>query len=204
VLFRSGPPCAGKTTVGEWLSPILNVPFLSMGKIYRENIHLLDPETVKKVDNGGLMSDVEVAQFLLPILGRYKQGWILDGVPRSIGQVAMMDGHFDMAFSFQVDNEEIFKRMRERMYHLRSGRSFSNFAPSKVPGLDDETGEPLAKRPDDTEEVLGRRIKIFRSDIPEIERSLGERVHRIAGADSHGNLELILSILNRWIWRERQ
>jgi adenylate kinase family enzyme len=190
-----GPPCAGKTTVGEWLSPILKIPFLSMGNIYRENKHLLDPETVNKVDNGGLMSDTEVAQFLLPILAGYKQGWILDGVPRTIGQVAMLDGQFEMAFLFQVDDEEVFKRMRERMYHLRSGRSFSTFAPSKVPGLDDETGEPLARRPDDSEEAMGRRIKIFRSSIPEIEKALGGRLHRIGGSDSYINLDMILSTL---------
>lgn len=52
--------------------------------------------------------------------------------------------------NLDVADEIILSRISDRWVHLPSGRVYNlSYNPPKVPGLDDETGEPLAKRPDD-------------------------------------------------------
>lgn len=49
-----------------------------------------------------------------------------------------------------------------RWVHLASGRVYNDtFNPPKEPGIDDVTGEPLSKRPDDTPEVFEKRLQTY-------------------------------------------
>ena len=197
-----GPPCAGKSTVGNWLSLSTGLPFLSMGNIYRDNKHLLPVDTVTRVDQGGLMSDAECMSFLLPILERLSAGgWILDGVPRTVGQAMLMRDNMDMAFSFHVDDEqELVRRMQARLFHLPSGRTYSPFAPSHTEGIDDLTGEPLSKRSDDNVEVFMKRLAGHNATIGAIEHALQPKLTVISGRDSHQNLRHIENLINGHNW----
>lgn len=192
-----GPPCAGKSTVGRWLERDTGIGFVSSGDLYRENRHALDPATVQRVDAGGLMSDEETLGFLKPALGKMPGGrWILDGVPRSIGQAALIEPEVERVFSFEVEEGELFERMRHRQLHPASGRLYSPFQPPLVHGRDDVTGEPLARRVDDTDEAFARRLAIFRSSKDAIEavfEAKGKLV-RLTAATSRENYSRIRTL----------
>ena len=60
------------------------------------------------------------------------------------------DTPLSMVLNIDVADEIILNRISDRWVHLSSGRVYNlSYNPPKVPGLDDETGEPLTKRPDD-------------------------------------------------------
>jgi len=64
--------------------------------------------------------------------------------------------------NLDVPDEIILGRISERWVHLPSGRVYNlSYNPPRVPGHDDLTGEPLAKRPDDNPQVFGRRLSQF-------------------------------------------
>jgi adenylate kinase len=72
-------------------------------------------------------------------------------------------GHkVDKVLNFNVEDSVLEERITGRWIHPGSGRSYhSKFAPPKVPGIDDISGEPLIQRKDDTAEVLKSRLDAF-------------------------------------------
>ena len=67
--------------------------------------------------------------------------------------------HIDRVFEFKVDEEMLGDRIDGRLIHKASGRSYHpKFNPPKVEGKDDETGDDLYHRPDDTREALKNRM----------------------------------------------
>ena len=147
------------------------------------------------------MSDAECMSFLLPILEKLPSGWILDGVPRTVGQAAMMRDNMDIAFSFHVgDDQELVRRMQARLFHVPSGRTYSPFAPSRIEGVDDVTGGSLTRRSDDNVEVFMKRLAGHKSTIDQIEQALLPKLTIIAGDDSHQNLRQIQNLINGHKW----
>jgi adenylate kinase len=64
--------------------------------------------------------------------------------------------------NFAIDDEVVKERIAGRWIHKASGRSYhTKFAPPKVAGKDDVTGEPLVQRPDDKAETVAARLKAF-------------------------------------------
>jgi len=104
-------------------------------------------------------------------------GFILDGFPRTVEQAKMLDemliGSGDkvsLVLALEVPDEVLTERICGRWVHKASGRSYHvKFAkPTSLPDeavpsvenmLDDETGEPLMQRADDTEEALTKRLQ---------------------------------------------
>mmetsp|Transcript_7181 Transcript_7181/g.10957 ORF Transcript_7181/g.10957 Transcript_7181/m.10957 type:complete len:232 (+) Transcript_7181:66-761(+) len=96
-----------------------------------------------------------------------KNGFILDGFPRTLGQAEALDSllqkkalTLDRVFVLKVRDEILEERITGRWIHKASGRSYhTKFAPPKQAGIDDVTGEPLMQRRDDTAEVLRSRLE---------------------------------------------
>ena len=94
------------------------------------------------------------------------QNWLLDGFPRTIGQAEALDATLNklmqplnLVINLQVPEDVILQRIMDRWIHIPSGRVYNlSYNPPRVPGLDDVTGEPLSKRPDDTPEVFKVRL----------------------------------------------
>lgn len=104
------------------------------------------------------------------------RGLLLDGFPRTVPQAESLDKmltdkgkQVDRVLEFKVDDEILTERITGRRVHPGSGRSYHvKFNPPKVEGKDDETGEDLVHRKDDTIEVLSKRLESYHSQTTPI------------------------------------
>ncbi|KOM32708.1 hypothetical protein LR48_Vigan01g226400 [Vigna angularis] len=98
-----------------------------------------------------------------------QKGFILDGFPRTVVQAQKLDEMLDKqgvkvdkVLNFAIDDAVLEERITGRWIHPSSGRTYhTKFAPPKVAGADDVTGEPLIQRKDDTAAVLKSRLEAF-------------------------------------------
>lgn len=95
-----------------------------------------------------------------------KKGLLLDGFPRTVEQAEKLDMmmkdfgmNVNKVIELKTDDKILSERITGRRLHEASGRSYHvKFNPPKVEGKDDQTGEPLIQRADDTEEALMKRL----------------------------------------------
>lgn len=90
--------------------------------------------------------------------------FLLDGFPRTAIQAGQLESFVpvNLVVSLKTPFDVVMKRIAGRWVHEPSGRVYNeSFNKPQVAGRDDVTGEPLTKRPDDTEEVYRRRYKKF-------------------------------------------
>ena len=121
-----GPPGAGKGTQAEKLIEHYNLPHLSTGNIFRENIKNETPlgKKVKSImDDGKLVPDETVVELVADELNKekYDDGVILDGFPRTVTQAKALDSFFDEndkkvdAFlNLEVPENELISRILNR------------------------------------------------------------------------------------------
>ncbi|KAI0736769.1 ADK-domain-containing protein [Fomitopsis betulina] len=181
-MLMFGKPGAGKGTLSARLTKKYDVLSLSTGDLLRQHIAertevgLMAEEIVA---TGGLLPDdmmLKAVSSQLDLL--HAKHWLLDGFPRTVGQGKLLDDHLrrkgtplTLIVNLDVPDEIILSRISDRWVHLPSGRVYSlSYNPPKVPGLDDVTGEPLIKRPDDNPAVFARRLeKFYESTSPLLE-----------------------------------
>jgi adenylate kinase len=167
-----GLPGAGKGTQAQFLIKKFRIPQISTGDMLRAAIKAGTPlglEAKEYMDRGALVPDHIVIEL---VRERVRQpdcanGFIMDGFPRTLAQAeALREAGIDIDFviEIEVSDAEILRRMSGRRVHPGSGRSYHlEYAPPKVPGKDDVTGEPLVQRPDDNEETVQKRIATYHS-----------------------------------------
>merc|ERR1719201_2283264 len=185
VMILFGPPGAGKGSQAPKIVDQLNIPQLSTGDMLRAAVAAGTEVGLKAKDvmaSGGLVSDELVVSI---IRERIKEsdcegGFILDGFPRTVEQAKMLDemltsadDKVSLVLALEVPDEVLTERICGRWVHKASGRSYHvKFAPPKSLGdqtpsvetmLDDETGEALMQRADDTEEALSKRLQGYHS-----------------------------------------
>lgn len=147
---------------------------LSTGDMLRAAVAAKSPLGVKAkdaMDKGELVSDDLVVGIMDEAMNRPKcqKGFILDGFPRTVTQAEKLDemlnrrgAQIDKVLNFAIDDSVLEERITGRWIHPSSGRSYhTKFAPPKVPGVDDVTGEPLIQRKDDNADVLRSRLDAF-------------------------------------------
>ncbi|MFP4432616.1 MAG: adenylate kinase [Spirochaetaceae bacterium] len=165
-----GPPGAGKGTMASRLAEEKGIPHISTGDIFRANINN-QTELGKKVksilDSGELVPDELTIELVKDRLAQddTKEGFILDGFPRTIPQAEALDefATIEKAILFSLNDEEIVKRLSGRRVHKPSGRTYHvEFNPPKVAGKDDVTGEELIQRDDDKEAAIKNRLSVYR------------------------------------------
>ena len=123
-LILLGAPGAGKGTQAEIISKKLNIPTISTGNILRAAVKNGTPVGLKAkeyMDAGKLVPDEVIIGVITERLQEpdCKDGYILDGVPRTIAQAEALEAagiHFDHVVSLEVSDEEVEQRMTGRAH----------------------------------------------------------------------------------------
>ena len=164
-----GPPGAGKGTIAKVAKNALNVPHISTGDLFRENIKNeteLGKEVKSILASGGLVPDSVTIKMVEERLSRddCRNGYILDGFPRTIAQAEALStmSNVEGVVNFVLSEEEIIKRLSGRRMCPSTGRTYHIiFNPPKKEGFDDETGEALVQRDDDKPEAIRHRLEVY-------------------------------------------
>ncbi|EFJ24129.1 hypothetical protein SELMODRAFT_414935 [Selaginella moellendorffii] len=173
-LILVGPPGCGKGTQSPILKEQHCLCHLATGDMLRAAVAAQTPLGLmakQTMEKGQLVSDDLVIGIIDEAIQKpsCKKGFILDGFPRTVAQAEKLDAMLskqgvkvDKVLNFEIPDSVLEERITGRWVHPPSGRSYhTKFAPPKVPGRDDVTGEPLIQRKDDTAEVLKSRLDGF-------------------------------------------
>jgi len=169
-LILMGAPGAGKGTQSEKISAKWNIPALSTGDMLRGAIREgteLGLKARSYMDAGNLVPDALVIDIIKEYIGsdKCKNGFILDGFPRSIPQAEALDAmgvNIDLVLSLEVEDEKIIERMSGRRICSGCGASYHiAYKPSKVENICDACGASLYTRSDDAAETVLKRLETY-------------------------------------------
>ena len=169
-LILLGAPGAGKGTQAEILSRELKVPTISTGNMLRAAMKHDTPlgRKVKEyMDTGKLVSDEIVIELLSERLQEpdCANGFILDGVPRTIVQAEALEQagiRFDAAVAIESSDETIIARIGGRRVCESCGASYHIVnIPPQVEGVCDKCGGQLVQRKDDAPETVRNRLQVY-------------------------------------------
>ncbi len=169
-----GPPGSGKGTITAQLERELSIPHISSGQRFRDEVKSglkLGRQLQVFIDKGDLVPDGVVLEFVERWLGALvgNEGFLLDGFPRTVNQARAFDGWLvqrrssvEVVLFFDCDLKLIEERITGRWVCPRCGRGYHvKNLPPKVSGMCDDCHVPLIQRPDDTVEVLQKRLRHY-------------------------------------------
>ena len=168
-----GAPGAGKGTQAEIISQKLGIPTISTGNILRAAVKNGTPiglEAKQFMDAGKLVPDEVIIGIIQERLAEddCKEGFILDGVPRTIAQAEALERHgirFDAVLSLEISDAVITARLTGRRTCHACGTPYHiTAAPSKVEGVCDSCGGPLVQREDDRAETVRERLAVYHEE----------------------------------------
>lgn len=173
-IIMLGAPGAGKGTQAKMIAGKYGVPHISTGDIFRANIKNGTPLGAKAkeyMDKGLLVPDELVVDL---IMDRFKEddcknGYILDGFPRTIPQAEALEKALtangdavDYAINVEVPDENIIRRMSGRRACVGCGATYHIvYNPTKEEGICDTCGGELILRDDDKPETVENRLKVY-------------------------------------------
>jgi adenylate kinase len=186
-----GAPGAGKGTQAQILKDKFNIPQISTGDMLRAAIKAntkLGLEAKQFMDSGALVPDQLIIELVKERIQNEdcKQGFLLDGFPRTIPQAEAMKQAFisiDIVIEIDVPDNVIVERLSGRRTHLASGRIYHiQNNPPKIQDKDDITGEPLVQRDDDKEETILKRLNVYHSQT----KPLVDYYSKLASSENKG------------------
>lgn len=165
-----GPPGAGKGSLAVKVAEDYKIPHISTGDIFRANIKAQTPLGVKVkaiIDSGSLVSDDLTCELVKDRLSQddCKNGFILDGFPRTIPQAEMFEKICpDVAVvNFQIADEIVIKRLSTRRVCKACGANYNVITlPPKKEGVCDKCGGEIIQRDDDKQESILHRMDVYR------------------------------------------
>lgn len=169
-LILLGAPGAGKGTQAEIVSEKYNIPTISTGNIIRaalKNGTEMGLKAKAYIENGKLVPDDVVIGIIKERLAEpdCKEGFILDGFPRTIPQAEALDDMgiaIDAALSIEVADSEIVKRMSGRRVCEKCGASYhTEFKKPAKQDVCDACGGKLVIRKDDEPATVLERLKVY-------------------------------------------
>ena len=179
-----GAPGAGKGTQAERLCKVLEIPTISTGNILRAAVKNGTPTGLKAkafMDAGKLVPDEVIIGIITERLAEddCKNGYILDGVPRTIAQAEAMEKagiNFDAVVSIEVADEVIMERMSGRRVCESCGASYHLVAvPPKVAGVCYSCGGKLVQRKDDAPETVKDRLAVYHKETEPLKDFYAQR-----------------------------
>ncbi len=169
-----GAPGAGKGTQAKKIAAKYNIPHISTGDIFRANIKAnteLGQKAKTYMDQGLLVPDELVVDLVMDRFAQddAKDGYVLDGFPRTIPQAQALDEaiskageKLDYAINVDVPDENIIHRMSGRRACVACGGTYhTKYIPTKVEGICDVCGGKLILREDDKPETVKKRLDVY-------------------------------------------
>ena len=169
-LILLGAPGAGKGTQAELLTEKLGIPSISTGNMLREamaNGSNLGKQVRSYMDSGSLVPDELILGIVAERVSQpdCKNGFILDGVPRTLAQAEALDAkgvRIDHVVSIEISDDLIVGRMSGRRVCTKCGASYHIVAnPPKQEGICDLCGEQVSIRKDAAPETVLHRLEVY-------------------------------------------
>uniref|UniRef100_A0A6B2G8N7 GTP:AMP phosphotransferase AK3, mitochondrial (Trinotate prediction) n=1 Tax=Myxobolus squamalis TaxID=59785 RepID=A0A6B2G8N7_MYXSQ len=169
-----GAPGSGKGTISKFLLKDFGFTHIAAGDILRAMLasDSLEAREFKEImSKGNLVPDEKITEIIkreIYAVEATKKSWLLDGYPRNIKQAKMLASFASttLALNIEVPFPTITERLCDRVVHEPSGRIYNmKWNRPKVEGVDDVTGEPLTRRPDDSYDVVSRRLLSYEATI---------------------------------------
>jgi adenylate kinase len=164
-----GPPGSGKGIVSQKIAPTINVIHVSVGELFRKNLKeksemgLMAKEFMEK---GELAPDDLVMEMVKQRIFQEdcKNGFILDGFPRTIPQAEILNEliNIDMVVHMNVSDDVVIARNSARVSCKECGKIYNlRSIPPKKHGICDGCNGDVIRRKDDEPEVMKKRLKIY-------------------------------------------
>ena len=173
-IIMLGAPGAGKGTQAKKIAAKYSIPHVSTGDIFRANIKNgteLGNKAKTYMDQGLLVPDELVVDLVVDRVQQddCKNGYVLDGFPRTIPQAEALDkalsaigDSVDYAINVEVPDENIIERMSGRRACVGCGATYHIvYNPTKVEGKCDTCGADLILRDDDKPETVKKRLDVY-------------------------------------------
>lgn len=172
------PPGGGKGTQAERLVKTLNIAHISTGDIFRSIVKgtykgsFPVNEILDYMNKGLLVPDDIVVKITLERLNQddCKNGFLLDGFPRTLNQAEMFDKlasdrKLDLVILLEVNEEGLIKRLTGRRSCPKCGKIYNiYYTPPKKDNICDDDGETLITRSDDTVETVKKRLDVYKNE----------------------------------------
>jgi adenylate kinase len=217
-LVLLGPPGSGKGTLAKLLSSELNISHISIGDILREEAELgtsLGKQVKPFMKKGELVPDQIILEVMKERIRRSdlktqnsccQKGFLLDGFPRTIPQALGLDDMLkssskiiDLVIKFDVSDDCVLKRLGGRLICSVCGADFNLYTkPPQKNRICDFCGSQLYQRPDDAQEVILNRLRVYKEQTLPIEEyyTAQGKLRRVnAELDPDSILKNVLNIL---------
>ncbi|MFA7662480.1 MAG: nucleoside monophosphate kinase [Patescibacteria group bacterium] len=163
-----GPPTSGKGTQAEVVAQELNLIHISTGEIFRKHVAEkteLGLQVKELIENGRLVADDLTNEVVENKLVDIRNGFILDGYPRSVAQAIALDEMTQIthAFFIKISDDEVIRRVANRRVCSVCGKlhTVSPKDTTEDKNICRECGGQLELRSDDTEKVMRQRLQEY-------------------------------------------
>ncbi|MDN3515068.1 MAG: adenylate kinase [Candidatus Brocadia sp.] len=176
-----GPPGAGKGTQAETISKEKNLSHISSGNLLREAVETGTETGIKArdyIEKGLLVPDQIVVDIIKERILKddCKDGFILDGFPRTLSQAKVLDemlkklgNKLDLVFYFAVSKESVVLRLSGRRICSICGANYHvKYVPSSKDGICDKCGGKLYQRADDKLETVLERMRVYHEQTEDL------------------------------------
>ncbi len=210
-LILLGPPGAGKGTQAARICQKYSIPHISTGDIFRRHIKEgteFGKKAQEYMNKGLLVPDnlvLEIAEARL-MEEDCKNGFLLDGFPRTVNQAEQLDRFLDernlsvdKVLNIEVDKEELMTRLIGRRVCRNCGATYHviNMPPEKE-GVCDVCGGELYQRSDDTAATVENRIEVHNAQTMSLVEHY-EKVGKIAHIDGSTGLDNVFNDIERFL-----
>jgi adenylate kinase len=203
-----GPPGGGKGTQADRVKTDARAVPVSTGDLLREHVAKKTPLGLRAQEfmtKGALVPDDLVNSILKERITQAdaRDGFILDGYPRTLGQLRSLDAllaemklPIEKWLFIDVPLSSIEERVLNRRVCRKNGHTFNTkTSPSTKGDICDKCGSELYTRPDDSREKLEKRFEAYRTDtLPVIEtlKKAGRLVTIQAGTSGPDEVESLV------------
>lgn len=200
IVIFLGPPGAGKGTQSQLLKERNGFIQISTGDLLREavkNQTELGKLAKQYMDEGKLVPDDLIISLIKEKLQEYAdKNIIFDGFPRTIPQAESLDNllshlnkNIDAVILFKIESEEIVKRLTGRRVCPSCGAVYHMvYNPPKIDEICDKCGARLIQRDDDKEEVIRKRLEVYRQQTKPLIEYYKSKIVEIDATDNPNNI----------------